>query len=416
MKFGLRNIRELLRSAGNPEKLFPSMHVAGTNGKGSTASFLASIAMEAGYKTGLYTSPHLVRFTERIRVNGTEITEHDLVDYVRVLRPTIEKLRVTFFEATTCIAFLHFADAKVDLAIVEAGLGGRLDATNVLSPLASVITNVDREHIQYLGRTIPAIAREKGGIIKRGIPCVTGSTDPDVLRTLAVIAARKKAPFYAAKKIVRADFGRAGGNDVRLNLTSKRFRLRNVVLGLPGAHQALNAQLAVAAIDVLLRKAARRFRRIDGRAISRGLRRVRENTGLRGRFETLRKGKRYILDVGHNPAGIRTLVSSIRRQSLEPLVVVFGVMKDKEYIPMIRELKAIAKQVVPVSARNRRGLRAGLLYAALRRQHIPAIRGGSVHQGMRAAYTLCGRAEPILITGSHYVVGEALEYLKEKKT
>src|SRR5512135_1725144 len=191
MKFGLRNIRNLLTFAGDPEAKFPSIHVAGTNGKGSTAAFLASAFMEAGYSTGLYTSPHLVRFTERITINGRQISEGRLAKYVGALRSAIEKTGATFFEATTCVAFQYFADEEVDIAIIEVGLGGRLDATNTLAPLACVITSIGFDHMEYLGPTIPSIAAEKGGIVKSRTPVVIGPIARSAERTISEIARKR---------------------------------------------------------------------------------------------------------------------------------------------------------------------------------------------------------------------------------
>ncbi|MEK9136183.1 MAG: folylpolyglutamate synthase/dihydrofolate synthase family protein, partial [Bacteroidota bacterium] len=386
-----------------------------TNGKGSTAAFLASITMEAGYKTGLYTSPHLVRFTERIRINGAEIPEKRLVAYARALRPMIEKCRATFFEATTCIAFQYFADEGVDIAIIEAGLGGRLDSTNVLKPMVSVITNVGLDHTDILGRTIPAIAREKGGIIKKGVPCITAATDASTLRTLRGIAARKHTRLLRSQRVVSFGLHRTEASKVAFR--SRAYSIPGVQLGLAGPHQRQNAQLAVAALEILRRNHEQRssFERIDVSAIQRGLRNVVQNTGLHGRLERIGPEKRYILDVAHNPPGIRTLVDALRSGGMNDLVVVFGVMKDKDYRAMVAGLSRVSGILIPVAPEGERALSARKLFDYVRQQRIPVLPGGTVRQGLRSARKHCRPSQRILITGSHYVVGEALDYLCRKK-
>ena len=224
MKLGLRNVRTLVLAAGNPQRRFPSIHVAGTNGKGSTSSFIAACFTSAGYRTGLYTSPHLERFNERIRIDGLEIPDAEIVRLTRMLRPAIERTNATFFEATTVIAFSWFAREGVDVAVIETGLGGRLDATNVLKPMISVITNVALDHQEYLGNSLRMIAREKGGIIKPRTPVVTGSEDPDVIRVLKGIARKRSARFHLAGRVVRLSGRSASGRMSVVGKTTRRAR------------------------------------------------------------------------------------------------------------------------------------------------------------------------------------------------
>ncbi len=407
MKFGLRNITLLLKSVGNPERRFAAIHVAGTNGKGSTCAFLASVFTEAGYKTGLYTSPHLMRFTERIRINGQEIPEDRLVNYAAALRPMIERTKATFFEATTCIAFEYFADEKVDLAVIEVGMGGRLDATNVLHPLVSVITNVAFDHMEFLGNTLKAIAREKGGIIKRGVPCVTASNDPEVLETLSRIARRKATHVIRTQRIVKI---RQYASSVLLQC--KRWGTLNVRLGLAGYHQAYNAALAVATIDTLMkrRRNAKQFSALTVQPIRRGLTRVQYNTGLRGRFERI--GKRYIVDVAHNPHGFETLVRALQVHGIVNPVAVLGVMRDKDVAGILNVLKSACRRVVAVQARTSRALSSAALTRLLTQAGVEATNGGTVPQGIAKASQLAGPRTKVLITGSHYVVGEAFRSLR----
>jgi dihydrofolate synthase/folylpolyglutamate synthase len=401
MKLGLRNVRTLVRAAGNPELGFPSVHVAGTNGKGSTSSFLAACFTSAGYRTGLYTSPHLEKFNERIRIDGCMIPDADIVRLTEMLRPAIERTRATFFEATTVIAFRWFAEEGVDVAVIETGLGGRLDATNVLNPMISVITNVAMDHQEYLGDTISKIAREKGGIIKPRTPVATAAEDPDVLRVLRGIARKRRAKLYWARQAVRMDRKPALG---RVAMTGTRLSLRGVRPGLPGLHQLSNARLAVAVIDVLMRDArfSMLYPQLNASAVARGLARVRACTGLRGRLQRAGPGGRYLLDVAHNPDGIAALVRTLRQTFRTPLTVVFGVMKDKDYRGMLEGLRPVTGRLVAVAPRNPRALPATRLRRVAERLKFRTVLGGSVASGMRKA----GKGL-VLIVGSHYVVGEA---------
>jgi dihydrofolate synthase/folylpolyglutamate synthase len=410
MKFGLRNIRQLLAAVGNPERRIRSIHVAGTNGKGSTSAFLASIFTEAGYKTGLYTSPHLVRFTERIRINGRQIPEKRLVSLIEALKPCVEKTHATFFEATTCVALQYFAEEEVDIAIVEVGLGGRLDATNVVVPMASVVTNVGFDHMEYLGPTIRQIAAEKGGIVKARVPAVIGPMRPAAEETIARIARRKNAPLTRTEDRVELDCAPGG----KISFSGKEIRTAFIRLGLGGAHQILNAGLAVATLDVLLERKSftARFRRLNSTAVARGLSRVRQNTGLHGRMAAVGRNRRFILDVAHNQDGMHTAVSSLMGAGMGNFTAVFGVMKDKAYLPMLKQLGWVADMIITVRPHTTRAASASVLCKAARRMGLQAIEGGRVSEGLKKAMRRQGR---ILVTGSHYVVGEALEFLGKKK-
>ncbi len=402
----------LLASVENPHFLFPSIHVAGTNGKGSTCSFLASIATEAGYRTGLYTSPHLVRFTERIRIDGKQIPEARLGAYVAKLRPVIEKTKATFFEATTCIAFQYFADRHVDIAVIETGLGGRLDATNVLRPLLSIITNVSSDHTEILGTRLVSIAREKGGIIKQDIPCLTASPDPEVLKTLSGIAVRQCSSLYRAEELVSLTVPSRTKGSLGITLEGKHVRVTHATLGLRGSHQFTNARLACAAYELLHRLGVRAVHRCTNPALTRGLRKVCANTGLRGRLETLNRNTSYIMDVAHNPGAIKALAAALRERVDRSFVVVFGVMKDKDYTSMIRELIPVARTFITVRPRTRRALPERTLRKELSAQNAPVRRGGSVSEGLTVARRIAGKRWKVLVTGSHYVVGEAISVLE----
>jgi len=412
MKFGLANVRHLLAEVGNPQKNFRSIHVAGTNGKGSTCAFLASILMECGCSTGLYTSPHLVQFNERIRIDGRAIRDRTLASYVTRLRPMIEETGATFFEATTCIAFLHFAECGVDIAVIEAGLGGRLDATNVLTPMLSIITNVDLDHTEILGTTLQAIAKEKGGIIKQDVPCITGSKDRRVLNTLSRIAESRSAPLYRPEEILRSRCLTLKRGACVVSFSGKRVHARNASLGLFGVHQYRNSLIATSAIDLLLWRHPRSIPGYSSVALRRGLRLVSANSGIRGRFEILRRDKRVILDVAHNPGAAQTLIQAIKDIFQEKIVLVFGVMKDKDYSSMLGSLLSAASHVVAVRPRTERSLPAKMLRKELKRQGIVPYRGGTPARGLNIALRLAGRKGRVLVTGSHYVVGETIKAIE----
>jgi dihydrofolate synthase/folylpolyglutamate synthase len=405
MKFGLRNMRTLLASVGNPERAFPSIHIAGTNGKGSTASFIASICMESGLKTGLYTSPHLVRFTERIRINGREVDERRVATYVSSLRPVIEQVRATFFEATTCIAFLCFAEECVDVAVVETGLGGRLDATNVLEPLVSVITNISLEHTDYLGTSIRSIAREKAGIIKRRVPLVTASIDRVALEVLRREAARKRARLFRAERLVEVI---ARGPEGKISVRAGSFRTRSFLPGVAGRYQYPNVALAVAALRILDSRLSSRLFMVR-RNIEQGIRRVVRNTGLKGRLQMYRDG-RLLLDVAHNAAGMKALAGELKILKPSPEAAVIGIMRDKDRSAMLQELGNVVPRIIVVAPGMKRAVPAARLFREGKKLGLPVEFGGTVRQGIKKAIR-GGKKGWIVITGSHFVVGEALRHL-----
>jgi len=412
MKFGLEGISKLLGTLDNPHRKFATIHIAGTNGKGSTASMLSAIFTAAGYKTGLYTSPHLVSFTERIRIDGKEISRRDVARYLDAIRHYVAKQQPTFFEATTAIAFAHFAEKKVAIAIIEAGLGGRLDSTNVVKPLVSVSTNIGREHTEFLGETVEKIAREKAGIIKNRIPCVTGVSQPGALAVIKTVCAKRSARLILASRF-RASIRKRSLSHTIADLKVRGTPYEGLRLSLPGSYQLKNAALAIATIQELNRSG--RFA-IAEPLIRSGLRRVQELTGLNGRLSVVRRNPLVVLDVAHNADGTRQLAASLRDLGLGDLILVFGVMKDKDCGAMARTLEPLASEVIAVAARTERSRSAGDVAAAFKMPPGKVTAGLSVREGVRLALQRSHQKTPILITGSHFVAGEALEFLVEKKT
>lgn len=411
MKFGLRNIRTLLDTIGNPQRNFRSIHVAGSNGKGSTAAMIASVLSAAGYRTGLYTSPHLVSFRERIRINGREIGPSDVVRLTRLLWPLINRRRLTFFETVTALAFRYFDEQKADIVVVETGLGGRLDATNVLMPQASVITTISREHTEILGTLIEEIAYEKAGIIKRGIPCITGVRSRAALGVIRAVARSRRAPVIRPNKIaLRVKNRSLKGTRLDISVGGKRYR--DLCIDLPGSHQIENATIALLTVQELDRRG---IVKVPEECIRKGLAEIQRRTGLCSRLSIIRKRPRIIADVAHNPAGVRTLAREMRRLGVGKTILVFGVMKDKHVRPMIAALRPIASGAIIVQPSTDRARSAKELMKEFKSAKIPILFTGSVRQGTAFAVKEAGSIGTVLITGSHFVVGEALAYLEGKK-
>jgi dihydrofolate synthase / folylpolyglutamate synthase len=410
IKAGLRNIECLVRFLGHPERHFPCIHIAGTNGKGSTAAMIASMLTASDYRTGLYTSPHLIDFTERIRIDGKKIGFDDVVRYTISLRPMIEKLKATFFEATTAIAFQYFADQKVDIAIVETGLGGRLDATNVVTPLLSVITNIGLDHTEHLGATQAKIAYEKGGIIKPSVPCLAGTTDPIPLRVLRRISQLNRTNLLQVERISSVTITSNSLQGLAVNLTTTYHTYNNLFVSLAGEHQARNLQLAVLAVERL--KNCFGFSKISKPMLVEGLQRIQHYSKLRGRLDVFRRSPLIIADVAHNPDGTKALAAALRKIIIGRVVLVFGAMKDKNYSEMLEVISPITRLTIAVRPNILRALETKWIVEKLNNGKKRSINAGNVHLGIKIAQQEIGTIEPILITGSHYVVGEAMKFFK----
>lgn len=303
-KANLDNTYYLSELLNHPEKRFKSVHIAGTNGKGSTSHMLASIFQEAGYKVGLYTSPHLKDFRERIKINGEMISENEVIDFVKEYKNEFEKIQLSFFEWTVGLAFHYFANQKVDIAIVETGLGGRLDSTNIVTPEVAVITNISMDHTQFLGDTLAKIAAEKAGIIKSTIPVVIGETQPAIKHVFIEKAKQLNAPIQFADE----------------------YPTQEYESDLKGIYQQKNKKTVVATIQILQKLGWK----IAANHIKKGLLNVVENTGLMGRWQVLNNQPLTVCDTGHNEAGIKLILAQLSKQQFEKLHVVLGVVNDKD--------------------------------------------------------------------------------------
>lgn len=404
-KPGLERVEALLAAMGQPHRAFPSVHVAGTNGKGSVASMIAAVGTAAGRRVGLHTSPHLHRLTERMRLDGTPAPDDWLADAVARYRDAFDRLQPSFFEATVALSFRYFADQHVDGAVVEVGLGGRLDATNVLRPTLAVITNVDLDHTTILGDTVAAIAREKGGIIKPGVPVLTGVKQAEAWAVLEDLAAERNAPLHRVDEEVDAILQAADVDGAVMDVQTPHRRYQGLRVGLSGAYQQHNARLAVRAAELVGWAE-------DPQAVYRGLADVRALSGLRGRFEVLQERPLIVADAAHNPMGLRAALDTLRALwsgGESRLVVAYGGVRDKDVPAMARLLAATGAEVWPVQFDTPRALPAQDTARILSEAGASLGEAGAVAD-LRARFT--ATAEPIdalLITGSHGVVIPALD-------
>ena len=407
---GLDVIECILKGLGNPHQKFACIHVAGTNGKGSIASTLAAILTDAGYRTGLYTSPHLIRFNERIRIDGDDIADDAVIEAYRAVKSIPHGDREpTFFEYTTAMAFYAFAKAKVQWGVIETGMGGRLDATNCLSPELSIISNISKEHSMYLGNTLSKIAYEKGGIIKSSKPVVTAAHQKPVIDVLRRIAVEKKAPFYRLGEDFRIRRHRKNGFPSTFSYYGIDHDYQNVKTSLAGAHQADNAAVVIAASEILMGDKAD----ISENNIRAGLLHVK----WPGRIEILPLSPTVIIDGAHNLAAARRLSLFLKDYAEgRPITLVIGILDDKPYPAMLRCLLPLAHRVIFTQPEIDRRLTAQTLYTCSRNllpgKPVPA----EIVENVGAAVETALRSTPpehlVCIAGSLYVAGEARQALQ----
>ena len=381
-KKDLTNIRLFAEKLGNPQEKFKSIHVAGTNGKGSVSHMLASIFQEAGYKTGLYTSPHLKDFRERIKINGKKISRQAVIEFISEHKMFLEEHRLSFFEMTVGMCFDYFAKNKVDIAIIEVGLGGRLDSTNIISPEISVITNIGKDHTQFLGETLPEIAGEKAGIIKFKTPVVIGETHPEISPVFDKIAAENQAPIHYAEV----------GN------------FPEYTSDLKGNYQQKNRQTLLQTIAV-----ARTLNwKLSEKNVFEGLNKVIENTHLRGRWEVLReKNPKVICDTAHNQEGLKYALHQLSQEKYEKLHLVLGVVNDKDL-----------NSILPLFPTNAtyyfcmpnipRGLKPELLMREANKFELKGHCCSSVSEAYSEALEKAGKNDMIFIGGSTFTVAEII--------
>jgi len=408
--FSLDRMHRLLKLLGNPHKDLPSVHVAGTKGKGSTCTMLSEMLISNGYKVGLYTSPHVVDLRERIRVNSKMISESAMVKLVKKVAPVVKKMAddpPTFFEILTAIAFMHFVNSKVTIAIIETGMGGRLDSTNVLKPEAVGITSLSIDHHNQLGKTVNEIAKEKAGIFKRGIPAVSVMQDSDIMKVLQKEARSAGTTLRFTGKDIdfsyRFESSRTLGPHNRICLTTPESKFEHLLVPLLGEHQAINCGLALSLLDCLKNRG---FEIDDEQAIS-GL----ANTCLSGRMELVCQSPRVLIDGAHNAASIKALIQAIGQHiSYDSMVVIFGCCEDKDVDGMLRELQYGADKVIFTRVNTPRSI-----YPEDLAQKYTEICGkmcqtaATLKEAIHIAKPAITTGDLICITGSFYLVGQAKE-------
>jgi len=404
IKLGLGTIRNILKNLGNPQNRYACIHIAGTNGKGSIASGLSTILQSAGYRVGLYTSPHLIDFNERITVNSRQISNKRVVEaYCRVKNAHKGKRQPTFFEFTTAMALDEFARQGVEWAIIETGMGGRLDATNMVKPAISIISNISLEHRMYLGNTIAEIAGEKGGIIKYRTPVVTGARQPDAVSVLKSLAEQKKAPFYRFGK----DFRVRRNSDQTFNYYGIDRTWRHLKINLVGPHQVDNAGLVLAACEALVRK---KKVNITEDHVRKGLNTI----NWPGRLEIVGQSPRILLDGAHNLAAARNLARFLRDSLPKTsITLVAGILDDKPYQAMLLPLMKLCKKVIVTRPVIDRALEPDVLYDVAKQVVRNVRQFPKVEEAVTFAVKTAKPDEVICIAGSLYVVGEAKQALEK---
>lgn len=407
-KKDLTNTIKLCEHLGNPQEKFKSIHIAGTNGKGSVSHMLAAIFQSAGYRTGLYTSPHLVDFRERIRIDGEPVSREWVVAFVEANKQIIEEVEPSFFEITVAMAFAAFADQEVDIAIIETGMGGRLDSTNVVTPLLSVITNIGYDHMDFLGNSLAEIAAEKAGIIKQGVPVVIGEQHPETERVFFEHSVRKQSVLYFAESMW--DMVRTGSNLQQQSFKTihrARREMHDVASDLLGDYQAANIKTVLAAREVLVSTG---MAELPLDVTLSALSKVKKLTGLRGRWEVLQDEPLIIADVAHNAAGLTLAMKQWAGVAARQKHIVTGFVKDKD---VQAALALLPKDNIYYfcNADIPRALPSARLQQAAAEMGLQGEAYTSVAEAVRVAREALGKDDALLVTGSVYVAGEAIEYL-----
>ena len=401
-KKDLTNTIILCEDIGNPHHKFKSIHVAGTNGKGSVSHMLAAILQTAGYKTGLYTSPHLKDFRERIKVNGVEINEKFITDFTEKIKPLIEEIEPSFFEITVAMAFDYFAKQEVDIAVIEVGLGGRFDSTNIITPELSVITNIGWDHMNILGDSLEKIAFEKGGIIKPNIPVVIGETIPESKPIFEKIASEKNAPLHLATKERNVASWEWEKHELIVEIAENgKTDHKKYHLDLPGIYQSKNLLTVLETCSVLKDLEYD----IDENEIRQGLQKTKKLTGLHGRWEVIHENPAIVLDVGHNEDGIKQIIQQIELTTHHELHIIIGMVKDKE-IDTVLSLLPHSANYYFTQAHIPRALPAETLKEKAGEFNLKGKTYPDVNEAIKEAKSKSHKDDLILICGSVFLVGE----------
>lgn len=416
IKLGLDNTTRLLAILGDPHREFRTIHVAGTNGKGSTSAMISSMLEAHGYRVGLFTSPHLVSFTERIRINKREIKESEVINLISEIKTLIEILGTdispTFFEFVTVMAFLYFSRKNVDWAVIETGMGGRLDSTNVITPDATVITKIGLDHREFLGYTLRAIAIEKAGIIKEGIPVITSSQEKDALEVIVNRAAEMGSNIHIYGKNFKSTLKKIDIEGIEFDYYGKET-LKNLFIPLTGRHQLENASVAIRTVETVLGMD------INGASIRRGL----SNTKWPGRLELIKKPTDpfdILLDGAHNPPASEALRDAIMRcykDRYERIILILGIMADKEIKEIMAPLLPLSSYTIFTAPDYNRAASPEILLDIASKEGYAGESCPTIKESITKAMYRAGRNPGrtlIVITGSFYTIGEALEHLGRK--
>lgn len=403
-KSDLSNTIALCEALDNPQKKVKSVHIAGTNGKGSTSHMLASILQSAGYKTGLYTSPHLKSFTERIRVNGAEVSQQFVVDFVNRIQPVIERVKPSFFEITVAMAFDYFVREQVDIAVIEVGLGGRLDSTNVITPELSLITNIGWDHTDLLGDTLDKIAAEKAGIIKKNVPVVVSEHQPGIADVFKSKAAVETAPLHFASDVYTVQLRDEHGSILFDVLKNGKPAQKGIALPLQGIYQQKNLAGVLQAVDILRQQGWK----ISEEQLLDGLTKVMSQTGLKGRWQKLGTNPLIVCDTGHNLDGVAQVVKQLQQLSYHQLFMVIGMVKDKDISGVLELLPKDANYYF-CQASIPRALDAGILAEKARGIGLKGEVIANVNDAIHQARARASADDVIFIGGSTFIVAEIEE-------
>ena len=401
-KKDLTNIIALCEYLDNPQLQFRSIHIAGTNGKGSVSHMLSAVMQTAGYKTGLYTSPHLHDFRERIRINGKMISEEEVVQLVAKIKPLIETIHPSFFEITVAMAFYFFAQQKIDIAIVEVGLGGRLDSTNIVVPELSIITHIGWDHMNMLGNSLQEIATEKGGIIKPNVPVIIGEKNSDTISVFNEIATQKKASIYFAEDRFSIDDYQLHFNYLDATVTDNEQKQTTIYrLDLPGLYQTKNIITVLQAIALLQQKGWH----INDDIITTALANVKKLTGLHGRWEVIHEQPTIVMEVAHNEDGIKQMTAHLQQLSYHQLHIIFGMVKDKPADHVLKLLPQNAHYYF-TEAHIPRALAAVILQQEALNYNLNGHIYPDVNTALQQAIRTADKNDLIIVCGSIFLVAE----------
>jgi len=403
-KKDLTNTLLLCERLDNPQKKFKSIHVAGTNGKGSVSHMLASIFQTAGYKTGLYTSPHLYDFRERIKTNGIMCDEEFIIDFVKRIRPAIEEVEPSFFEITVAMAFEYFARQKVDIAIIEVGLGGRLDSTNVVIPELSVITNIGWDHMNLLGNSLEEIAFEKAGIIKENIPVVIGEKRKETEDVFKKIALKKQAQIFFAEENFSVSYYHLSNESIHISVEDRNSTISSYQLDLGGIYQTKNILTVLQSIEIL------RDWKINSENIRSALKNVKRLTGLHGRWEVIGEQPTVVLEVAHNKDGIEQMLVHLKNIRYEKLHIIIGMVKDKDVEQVVQLLPKEANYYF-TQAHIPRALDAAILQSKAFEFHLKGDYFDDVNLALQKALGKASQNDLVIVCGSIFLVAEVNKQL-----